>query len=98
MCCGCKCERFRTDEAGIRAIPSQRGRKKEKELGGKALAAPTLRSGDAERAHAQAWSVSPQRGVSLLPVDLRVRVSPRLTPYKFGEEKSQEAGEQLCAG
>ena len=39
-----------TDEAGIDAIPSQRGRKEETELGGTALAAPTLRSGYAERA------------------------------------------------
>ena len=41
---------FEFGEAGIGAIPSQRGRKEETELGGTALAAPTLRSGYAERA------------------------------------------------
>ena len=55
MCRGCECESSSTDEAGIiGAIPSQRGRKKEKELGGTALAAPRLRSGYAERARVQA--------------------------------------------
>ena len=55
VCCGCEYERSRTDEAGIGAIPFQRGRKKEKKLGGTALAAPTLRSGYAERARVQAF-------------------------------------------
>ena len=94
VCCGCECERSRTDEAGIGAIPSQRGRKRERELGGKPsqhrrcagftrsarVCRPVTRTGERE---------PPQRGVSLLPVELRVRVSPRLAPYKFGGEKSQ---------
>ena len=50
---------------------------------------PVTRTGERE---------PPQRGVSLLPVDLRVRVSPRLAPYKFGDEKSQERGRIVVRG
>ena len=54
VCRGCKSDDTSTDEAGIGSIPSQRGRKKEKELEGTALAAPTLHSGCTERARVQA--------------------------------------------
>ena len=60
-------------------LPSGEGRERENwEL--TRVCRPVARTGERE---------PPQRGVSLEPVVICVRVSPRLAPYKFGEEKSQ---------